>query len=806
MSDVRYALRTLARSPAFTAAALALLALGIGFNTAAFSLVDAVLLRTLPHVARPKELVSIEAGKYKVFSYASYRDFRDDRAFAGVAAWGRRPMGLAAADGPAERVRGAVTSGNYFDVLGVRPEQGRFFRPSEEESGEAVVVLSHGLWQRRFGGGSGAVGGTIAINAVPFTVIGVAPAGFRGAGFGEIPDLWIPVGAWPRVATGGFAKLDFHKRTWGWMLAFGRLAPGVGAAQADAALRLAASRELSQYPAETPKDYQIRSRPLAQAAAGAGQTADPARLLGLLLGAVGVALLIACANLGNLLIARGIARRREMAVRVAVGASRSRLVRQMLVESTVLAGAGGALGVLVAGWTLALVSRAPLPGDLTIATFAPSLDARVLAFTAGLSILTGLLFGLVPSLQASRVAVLPALKDEVAGGRRALLRGSLVSVQIALCLLLLSGAGLLVRSLRNLLGADVGFAPKGVALAFVHLGSARYDGDRAWSFASEAAARAEALPGVRSVAWAGSLPLSGDEDTESVDVPGEEKSAHQVVAANAVGPAYFRTLGLPILAGREFDATDTPGGQSVAIVNEAAARRFWPGQNALGKRLMIYGAERLVVGVCADSLFASWSERGLAQVTVPIQQLGGDGLLSPMSLVVRTSGDPRALLPSLRSEVARLDGSLPVFGLQTLEDVMAGELVPQRFGSALLSLFAVLSLALATIGVYAVVSAAVALRRREMGVRMALGAQPGQLSRLVLRQTAAPLVAGLAAGLPLAFGAARLLSRFLYGIASGDVPTFAGAVLLLAISGLAAAGLPARRAARVDPVEALRND
>ena len=806
MSDVRYALRTLARSPGFTAAALTLLALGIGFNTAAFSLVDAVLLRTLPQVARPKELVSIEERQYRVFSYASYRDLRDDRAFSGVAAWGRRPMGLASSDGPAERVRGVVASANYFDVLGVRPEQGRFFLPAEEDSGEAVVVLTHGLWQRRFGGSRETVGGTISINGAPFTVVGVAPPGFRGAGFGEPPDLWIPVSAWPRVATGAFARLDYHRRSWGWMSIFGRLAPGVGTAEANAALRLAASRELSQYPTDTPKDYRIEAHPLSRAAAGAGDSADPARLLGLLLGAVGVALLIACANLANLLIARGIARRREMAVRVAIGASRGRLVRQMLAESLVLALSGGVLGLLVASWSLTLVSRVPLPGDLTIAAFAPTLDARVLAFTTALSILTGVLFGLVPSLQASRVAVLPALKDEVAGGRRALLRGSLVSVQVALCLLLLSGAGLLVRSLRNLLAADVGFEPKGVALAFVNLGPARYDAARAWSFASEASARVAGLPGVRSAAWAGTLPLSGDEDNESVELPGQPKDQRQVVRANAVGPRYFKTLGLPIAAGREFDATDTPEGPKVVVVNEAAARKFWPGQSALGKRLVIYGAERTVVGVCRDSLFGSWNENSVPQVTTPIQQLGGDGVLSTMALAVRASGDPRALLSPIRSELVRLDGNLPVFGLQTLEDVMAGELVPQRFGSGLLSLFAALSLVLATVGVYAVVSAAVAARRREMGVRMALGAQPRQLSGLVLRQTAAPLAAGLAAGLPLALGAARLLSRFLYGLSPGDVPTFAGAVLLLALAGLAAAALPARRAARVDPVEALRNE
>ena len=805
--DARYAARTLAKSPVFTAGAILILALGVGFNTAVFSLVDAVVLRPLPEVARPGELWSLTAGKYAAFSYPSYSDLRANPIFSGLAASGNRSVGISGRDSAAERVSATVVSANYFDVLGVRPRAGRFFRPGEERSGEAVAVLSHGLWQRRFGGSASAVGSTISINATPFTVVGVAPPGFRGTGFASPGDVWMPVGAWPRVATGALARLSYDRRNWSWMSVFGRLAPGISPAAAGRALEIAASQERRVYPRDTGEEYAIALQPLSRVAAGAGHPADPVRFLSLLMGAVGVALLAACANLANLLHARAAARSREIAVRRALGAGRGRLVRQRLTESLALALAGGGAGIFVAHWSLTLAGHIQLPGEVRMSAFSPSLDPRVLFFALALSAATGILFGLLPALRTTRVPVFAALKDEQAAARRrAALPGALVAAQVALCLVLLASGGLLARSLRNALATDPGFQPRGVALAEVHLGPARYDGTRAWSFAVEAVRAAGSMPGAKSAAWAGMLPLSGDQDVESLELPDAPAGRKLEVGVTAVGPGYFRTLALPLVAGREFQESDAPEGNPVVVVNEAAAKRFWPGRDAVGRRIRIAGAERTVVGVSRDCLFDSFRDPHVPQVALAIQQLRGDGVLAPMALLVRVSGDPRAASAAVRERIARMDASLPVFGPSTLEDSIAGQLLPQRVGSALVGLFAILTLALSALGIYAVVAGSVARRVREIGIRTALGAQPGQLRRMILAQSAAPVAAGLLLGLPLAFAASRALSGFLFGVTSTDAATFLAAALVLALAAAAAADLPARRATRIDPMAALRND
>jgi predicted permease len=816
LADLRYALRGFRRSPVFTAAAVALLALGIGVNAATFSLFDAVILKPLPAVAKTSELVDLDA---RAASYPSFLDLRREgtAVFSGVAAWSHRWLSVSGGAGASraaaapERMNGTLVSAEYFDVLGVRPEAGRAFVRRDEEAGEAVAVVSSAFARRRFGSAAAAVGSTLLANGTPFTIVGVAPPRFRGVGFGSLDEIWLPIGVWPRIATGGGSRMKIQMRNWGWLNLFARRRPDVDIGKAQAAVDVFVRSETAAYPNDVGPKYAIVVRPLERIAAGAKNSVDPARLLGILLGAVGVVLLIACANLANLLLARGAGRRREIAVRQALGASRTRLVRQLLTESLALAVAGGIAGLAVASWFLSLVSRVPLPGGAqTFAAFGPSLDVRVLAYALVVSLATGALFGIVPALSGSRSALVPALKDETpAAARRLGVNGVLVAAQVALCLLLLSCAGLFLRSLRNALTADVGFQHGSVAIGSVHLGLARYDEGRARTFLTELRRRAQALPGVRAAAWTGILPLSGDEDNESLQIPEATAPMPKSVDALIVGPGYFDALGMPLSAGREFDEKlDAPNGTPVAIANESAARTFWPGRSAVGRRIAIYGGERIVVGVVRDSRFHTLSDRDIPQVAVDVDQLGSDGALSAMTLVVSVHrpGDPVRLLGPLRAEVGRLDPLLPFFEVRTLSDAIGDLLLPQRLGSAFLGLFAVLAFLLAEIGVYAVIAGSVARRVRELGIRLALGGRPAQMRRMVLAQTAAPIGAGVAAGLVVALVATRLLSRFLYGVSPADAPTFLLSTLLLIAGALAAADLPARKAARVSPMEALRHE
>jgi predicted permease len=808
LDDVRYALRGFRRSPVFAAAAVVLLALGIGLNAATFSLFDAVILKSLPAVARASELVDLDA---RAASYPSFIDIRRDggKAFTGVAAWSHRWLSIAG--GATELKQGTLVSAEYFDVLGVVPEAGRWFLRREEDAGETVAVVSSAFASRRFGSPEKAIGGTFLANGTPFTIVGVTPPRFRGVGFGAVDEIWAPIGAWPRIATGGGSRMRILTRNWGWLNLFARRRPGVGIAEAQAAVNVLVQRETAAYPKEVGEGYAIRVQPLERAAAGSGSSVDPARLLGILVGAVGVVLLIACGNLANLLLARGAGRRREIAVRQALGASRARLVRQLLTESLLLALTGGAAGLVVASWFVSLVSRIPIPGgEQTFAAFGASLDVRVLAYAFAVSLATGAIFGIVPALSGSRVELVPSLKDEQPRATRRLgVNGVLVAGQVALCLLLLSCAGLFARSLRNALTADLGFQPRGVAIGSVHLGLARYDEARARHFAKELRTRALLIPGVRSAAWTGILPLSGDRDTESMRIPEATGPVPKAVDTLAVGPGYFDTLGMPLVAGREFDEKlDLPSGGPVVVVNESAAKSFWPGRPALGRHIEIAGADRIVVGVVRDSRFYTLTDHDLPLVAVDGEQLGSDGAVTSMTLAVsvRPGGDPARILAPLRAEVARLDPALPFSDERTLTDAIGDMLLPQRLGSSFLGLFAVLAFLLAVVGVYAVIAGSVARRVRELGIRIALGGRPAQMRRLVLRQTAVPIAVGIAAGLPVTFAATRLLERFLYGVSPADGATFVLSTLLLVAGALAAADLPARKAARISPMEALRNE
>ena len=806
LQDVRYALRTLAKNPAFAGAAILVLALGIGANTALFSLVDAVVLKPLPGVARPGEVVDLTGG---TVSYPWYRSVRESaRSFDGLAAWRQREL-VFSTGGDAERVLGAVVSGNYFQVLGAAPSRGRLLLPTDEQSGEAVAVIGEKLWRTRLGSDPAVVGKTIRVNGAPFVVVGVAAPGFRGTAFGVAPDLWVPIGSWPRLATGRFMTLDLQQRGWSWLSVFGRRKPDVSVGRAQSEIDAAVRQQHVAFPNDAPEDLRLRVRSTLADAAGFGESGNPVGFLAMLAAAVGVALAIACANLGNLLLVRAEARRREIAVRQALGASRSRLVRQLLTESVALALVGGGAGLFVAGWALALAERLPLPGGITFATFAPALDGHAFAFAFLLSVATGIAFGLLPALHASRTSMGGALKDT--GGiaqRRSVLRSALVVAQVSLCLVLLVGAGLLGRSLQRALATDLGFQPRGLVLASVNPGLQRYEAARAEVLLRELPRRVAAAPGVRGASWMSLVPLAGGQSVETFAIDGRPTPPGRLPEAevNELGGGFFRVMGIPLVAGREFDdAVDRSDGSAVVLINEAMARKYWPDANPLGARIDI-GGPRTVVGVSHDFRTGSLSDAPVPQIYLPLSQQVAQAGLGSLTLVVRAASPAIDPSSAVRAEVRRFDATLPVYGIRRYDTELGGQLLAQRLGTALLGLFGVLSLVLAAVGIYAVVSYSVARRTREIGIRMALGARAGDVSGLVLSQNAFPIAVGLTLGLVLGAAAARLLREFLFEVSPIDPFTFAAVALVLAACGAAAAWLPARRAARVDPMTALRSE
>jgi predicted permease len=522
-----------------------------------------------------------------------------------------------------------------------------------------------------------------------------------------------------------------------------------------------------------------------------------------------VALVIACANLANLLLARAAARRKEIAIRQALGASRSRLVRQLLTESVALAALGGAAGALVASWMLGLIVNMPLPGDFSLSAFSPALDARALGFSLAVSVATGLAFGLLPALQASRHSVGVALKASGTGVlTRSRARGALVGTQVALCMILLAAAGLLGRSLQRALATDVGFEPRGIGLASVQLGLQRYDAARAGAFLRDLQQGVVASPGVEAASWASLVPLSGGQSVETFTIEGEPPPPGRRPEAeiNVVGAGFFRTLEIPLVSGREFDdRLDREGAAPVVMVNEAMARRYWPGQSALGRRIDI-GGTRTVVGISRNFRTGSLQDAPVPQIYLPLSQGVSNAGLEPVTLFTRGRPPATDLGALVRAEIRKLDPALPVYGVRTYEAELGGQVLAQRVGSWILGLFGLLSLVLAAVGIYAVVSYSVERRTREIGIRMALGARAADVRALVVSQSAAPIVAGLGAGLVLGAAAGMLLRGFLFGISPADPLTFAGVALLLGLCGIAAAWLPARRAARIDPMAALRSE
>jgi predicted permease len=820
IQDVRYGGRMLRKNPGFTAVAALTLALGIGVNTAIFSFADALLFRPLP-VKDPARVVTLfrrnveHPQDYSYFSHPAFLDLRRSvrEIFADLLAYSSMPVNLST-EGSNERVDGEIVSGNYFTLLGVRPALGRGFLPEEDETTGAhpVAVISYGLWQRRFGRDPNILRRTIALNGHSFAIVGVAPRGFRGADLEAAPDVWYPLMMHAEVSPWGGTGLDlFDDPGCDWLTVMGRLKPEADLRQAQAALGTVGRRFEQAYP-ESAKGWTITAFPSGQAKLWPDTRQDLFPLLGLLLGSAGFVLLIACANVANLLLARATARQREFAVRCALGAGRHRLFQQSLTESALLAGFGGVAGVVLAHCIPALIKALPVPPFVSPQALQFTLDLRSLACALLLSLATALLFGLNPALQATRVGLAAAVKDErsARGYRRSRLRAFLVVAQMALSLLLLIGTGLFVQSVRKALTTNPGFETRNLLLGSVDLGLQGYDKRRGQEFYRQLSERVAALPGVRSATWLAKIPLDVHRFATDIQVEGPPGRPASTVNVdfNVVTPGCFHTLGLPQLRGRDFTAQDQPASPHVAIVSETMARRLWPHQDPLGQRFRLrwfFEAGRSweyieVIGLVADSKYRTWTESPRSVMYIPLSQ----NYLPQMTLLVRTSGNPVSLRAAVQNEVKALDSQLPLFNVKTMRQQINISVWPQEMGSGVLGAFGLLALLLAAVGIYGMMSFVVAQRTHEIGIRMALGATRRDVMKSVLAQALRLVLVGIALGLVGALALTRLISGLLFRIKPTDPVTFAAVCLVLAGVGLLASYLPARRATKVDPMMALR--
>jgi len=816
--DIRYGLRMLARARGTSAVAILLLALGIGANTAIFSLVNAVLLRPIPGVHEPDRLVRfmrLQSGReFFSFGYPDYVDYRDrNRMLAGVIAEGQAPLSFAGST--TQRIAGSVVTGNYFSVLGVSPAAGRLFTEEDDRTpgGHWVVVISHGLWRGAFGADSSAVGNRIQLNGHSFTIIGVADETFRSLTFGESIDAWIPM-AMQREAIPRLADADLpNNRSAGWLRLYGRLRTGTRIEQAGAEIAAIANRLAEIYP----KTNEGRKAGLVGGVSLYPDSRARFRnFFGLLLAAVGLLLLIACGNVANLFLARATTRQREIAVRLAMGARRSRLVRQLLTESVLLCAIASGLGLLLAPWTVQLLLKLLPPAEFKLADI-PPVDPMVLAFTILVSISTAVLFGLAPALAASKTDVATSLKEAApaSGLSRSPLSRVLVIAQVALSLVLLIGAGLVVRSMQRILAIDRGFDSGHVLLSSIDLAIQGYSETRGVQFLEQLLARVSQAPGVRAASIAQTDPARGWGTRLSIFYEGQMPAEDVVqrrddvgirVEVNFISPGYFATLGIPLMTGRDFNGQDRAGAQAVAILSEKLARRLWPGGSPIDKRIVAPLNRRqpqpslTIVGVAKDSRYRTLTADAPLLLYVPLWQR-----YAPfVRIQVRAIGDPAALTPMIEQQVKSLDPNMPIYDVKTLDSQISGSLWEQRTAAGLIGLFGVLALVLASVGLYSVMAQSVAQRTREIGIRMAMGAQARDVLRLVVIQGMALAGAGVLVGAAAALGLTRFVSSLLYGVRTTDLTIFSSVALLLLTVSLAATYIPARAATRIDPVAALR--
>ncbi|MEX2284658.1 MAG: ABC transporter permease [Gemmatimonadota bacterium] len=805
LQDIRYSLRRLLRAPGFALIAIATLGLGIGANTAIFSVINGVLLKPPKGVSDPDRLVAIFTSDfsgplYRSSSYPDYQDFALQRdVFSSVSALSTQPVNVARGTQLA-RLNAEIVSGNYFQLVGAQPAAGRLFTPAD--SAEAVVVLSESVWRTQFGGQAALIGSTVAVNGRPFTVIGVAAPRFAGITAGVRVEAWLPIHASTYI-DGDVSNRDSR----GWNV-FARLQPAVSVTAAQARLHVLQRNLFQAYP-DMWRDVTGAGRTLSvlserDARVPPDQRGTVITLAAVLLGAVAFVLLICCANIANLLLARASAREREIAIRFSLGARRLVVIRQLLFESLLLAVAGGVFGMLLALWSADLIaSWRPangLPLDFDVST-----DGRVLIFTALISLATGLLFGFAPAWQTSQASLTGMLKGERTLGhsrQRGRLRDGLVAAQIAIALVLTVGAGLLVRTIRNASEVDAGFDPSNTVVALLDLETQGYDEAKSREFHRAFREQMEAVPGVEAVTLARRVPLAHPGGRRGVRIdgytpqPGEDMEfPFNIVSAN-----YFSTMRLSIAKGRAFSDADRPGAPLVVIVNETFANRFWPGQDPVGKQMSMGRTLLQVVGVARNGKYWQIDEAPRPYFYLPAEQQFG-GLLPH----VKARGNVAGIEEAVRAAVRSLDPQLPILSLSTMESMMSVAVGPQRIAGTLVGLFAALAVLLAGIGVYGVTSVLVAQRVPEIGLRVALGAGTSDVMRLIVGRAMFVSAAGIIAGFAISAIATRGLTSMLYGVSRFDPLTFVIAATVLALAALLAGYIPARRAARVDPIVALKN-
>ncbi|MBI3450515.1 MAG: ABC transporter permease [Acidobacteria bacterium] len=816
MQDLRYAARQLSRSPGFTTVAVLSLALGIGANTAIFSLVNAVFLKSLP-VEEPARVVNVYTTDVKnaggalnllPISYPNFEDYRDGAtSFTSLAATMAAGVNVASGTGDPEQVFGLLVSSNYFDMLGVKIRQGRGILPEEDTKprGRAVVVLTDRYFKRRFAGDPALVGSQIRLNGRQFTVVGVTPPGFNGTGALGGPSLFVPIMMQADFIPGD-GRILLRRGLISNVL--GRLKPEVTLVAAEAEMRTIAARLEREYPdANTGRSVRLVSLP--ESAINPNQRGLFLRSGGLLMTVVALVLLIACANIANLLLGRATERRKEIAIRLSLGAGRARIVSQLLTESLLLALAGGAVGLGVAQWgrDLLLAFRPPFinPEDLPL-----TLDLRVLLFTLAVALATGFLFGLAPALRASNPSIAAHLNERssLEGGHRRLFgaRGLLVMAQVALSLVALVGSGLFLRSLGRAQTIDLGFDSDHTSVLSFDVAAEGYDQPRGEQFQRAVLEKVSHLPGVAAATLGSNAPLAGG-TMRSIYPEGLESSPDRngiLVLIDNVAPGYFETLRIPILKGRDFTDQDRMGVPHVVVINEAMADRFWPGVDPIGRRFRFYHENDPyeIVGVAKTIKYIAAGEDPRPYLYLPMRQV----YTGVSTVFVRAEGDPAAALGVARKAVQEMDQNLPIVGAATVRELVDQGFWAARMGAGLLAIFGGLAVVLAAIGIYGVMSFTVNQRTREIGIRMAMGADPGNVVRLILRQGMLPVLTGVGVGLAAAFTIARLVADLLFGVSAADPVTYVVVPVLLALVALLATWLPARRAAAVDPLVALRYD